>query len=378
MEILKNSYFVQNSTKIKNLDEKIKDKIFKKKKKAYNKSEDEKQPINNSNRILKQKNIKNEDKNFLEETRIESSSILFYFREIENFYPFDYYKNLNKDINKEKWIPERFVCQNFKQLINFCIQNKLNNSENFKLKFNKFLVDCKILKSNLNKLESFLIKFFTGKRIDHNDLKLDSIEIVLLAFVLIKKRYFNLENIKFNCYFFNNLRTQVLKKRVDQNYRVIFKKLFSILKEQFESFNEFEKYYFAKAKQKLGLNDVSSNCVLSNSTEKIKSSGRNLKEDFGSIIRESKEFKGILKSYLKNDLKIQNKEFGVYKDYNKSIQKKIKTILKGWRSKNKSGKNIRARLILFLKNGLSNTKIKLPWGTNEVFLGVVDVYNLIK
>jgi hypothetical protein len=246
-----------------------------------------------------------------------------------------------------------------------------------------------ICTSDLTDLKSLLLKFLLNQEISENDLKISDIEFMLFTIFLIKKNYKFCKNLEWTPSSIEALRSKEIKKRSEQNYKVILKRFFKKVISNFneenklESFNDLEFY-------RVNFGEIANNCgedwsllryslVFNETHVKSKSNiPRKSKKIFAGVLKKNLHFMKQLGSYLDNNLEMNGERCGIHLDYTPILKNKVCMLIEQWRAKLYSNKNLKARLCKFVVDQVRNKKVKLPWGYVEIDRGVSSVRRLFK
>lgn len=242
--------------------------------------------------------------------------------------------------------------------------------------------------SNLCDLKQLLRKFLTNQPVRRKDINLSNIEILLFVVYLIKKKFQRITHLRWNCSYLNELREAYPKKRSEQNYKVILKRFFKKVISDFnrikglpqKSENEFYQFYFAKAARSLNydFNQLKFQHVF-NETKVARSKNqtpRHSKRIFARVLNKCPDFMRMMEDYMNNNLKLNNKTHGIYKDYSAILDKKLTMLLFKWRQALNTETDLRVELADFIVNKLLNDKVKLPWAYQELHQGILNVRDL--
>jgi hypothetical protein len=290
---------------------------------------------------------------------------------------------LNKNSNISESLP-RILEQ--MQLI---FHNRKNESVLIieKKKLKSLLDKSKIESCDLSGLSQFLKKFLNREPITLDDLKLSDLELILFCLFIIKKKFKKILNPKWNKEYIENLRISPTQKTSEQNYKIIFKKFFKLIINDFNKKNNLElsdntgfyKHHFETIATSLNQDwrNLRFKFVFNEyRNKKLNKKGRHSKKEFARVLKKSEEFMSMFNSYLNDSLQIEGSQHGIFLDYWPIIESKLKLLIERWRTKFCSNKNIKSRLCNFLVAQMQNDKIKLPWGFGEIQQAILNVKRL--
>jgi hypothetical protein len=253
------------------------------------------------------------------------------------------------------------------------------------------LAEVDIQMSHLINLKNLLSKFMKEEPITSEDMKLSNLEIILFCLFLVKKRFLDLEALRWTPECLNQFRNQEMLKRSEQNYKVVLKRAFKTLISTFNTENsilganeeEFYKHYFEKVSKEFGIPiDSFKPQKIFNEIKSTKKNGklekRKSKKEFASMLKKSTEFMNLLQNYLNDDLVIGGKEEGIFRDCMKELDRKLPLMIFNWQKRLGNEKNFRDEFVQFLVETLVNDKVKLPWSASEVRRGVSSVLRLFR
>lgn len=253
------------------------------------------------------------------------------------------------------------------------------------------LANIDIKMSHLVGLKNLLSKFMKEETVILKDLDLSNLEILLFCLFLVKKRYLDLEAIQWTPECINKLRNQEMLKRSEQNYKVVLKRAFKTLICTFNTEHsvlggneaEFYEYYFGKVSRDYNISienfkpqKIFNEIKSKNKTKKFEK--RKSKKEFASMLKKSSEFMTLLKRYLNDELVINNKIEGIFKDCMKELDRKLPLMIFNWQKKLGNEGDFKKEFIQFLAATLVNDKVKLPWSASEVQRGVSSVLRLFR
>ena len=212
---------------------------------------------------------------------------------------------------------------------------------------------------------------------------------MFFSIFLVKKNYKKIKSLKWTPDSLKELRNYEIKKRSEQNYKVILKRFFKKLVKNFNHVNkidlkndfEFYKVNFSKYAEKDNEDwKCLRYCTVFNENHKksFKTNQRKSKKLFAKILKQNIKFMQNLEDYLENKLVLQNKKIGIHLDYTPILKKKVDNLIEKWKDKLYSNKNLKARLCKFVLDQIKNNKIKLPWGYTEINQGILNVRKLFK
>jgi hypothetical protein len=304
-------------------------------------------------------------------------------------------RNPNKESvwdRKKKKKTGGHVARNFKvilqsMLIIFENRKSKVHAEEEKKKLKQLLNGAVIAPSDFQKVQMFLKKFLSEKKLTEEDLLMSDIEIILFALFIVKKKFSGLRNLEWNPENLQNLRYQKTKKTSEQNYKIIFKKFFKLIIRDFNKNQglpssedlEFYKFNFETLASSMGEDwrKLQFKFVFNEDRAKsIPKSGRQSKKIFAKVLQKSPIFMKQMQEYLENKLVLGAKTHGVHTDYWPIIESKLEQMVDRWTEKFKSKKNIKSRLCNFLVAQMKNDKIKLPWGYGEINQAISNVNKL--
>jgi hypothetical protein len=275
-----------------------------------------------------------------------------------------------------------------KQMQNI-FQNRKNPSilllEKKKLKC--LLNDATIASSDLSGLSKFLKKFLNREPIHTSDLCLTDLELILFCLFVIKKKFKKIINPQWTLSFIEKLRGSPTQKTSEQNYKIIFKKFFKLVIQDFNKKNqldlnndsEFYRFHFQKISESFNQDwqNLKFKFVFNEyRNKKLSKKGRHSKKEFARVLKKSKNFMKMFQDYLDDSLMIQESQHGIFRDYWPIIEGKSRLLLERWRTKFCSNKNIKSRLCNFIVSQMQNDKIKLPWGFGEIQQAILNVERL--
>ena len=253
------------------------------------------------------------------------------------------------------------------------------------------LQDVDIQMNHLIGLKNLLSKFMKEEPISEKDMDLSNLEIILFCLFLVKKRFLDLEALRWTPECLNQFRNQEMLKRSEQNYKVVLKRAFKTLISTFNTENsilganedEFYKHYFGAVSAEFGIPiDAFKPQQIFNEIKTQKQSGkvekRKSKKEFALMLKKSTDFMELLQSYLSDELVIGGKPEGIFRDCMKELDRKLPLMIFNWQKRLGNEKCFRDEFIQFLVETLVNDKVKLPWSASEVRRGVSSVLRLFR
>jgi hypothetical protein len=273
-------------------------------------------------------------------------------------------------------------------LMNTSRKNKIL-MDHYKKKLRSLLNNVKIITNDLSQLHSLLLKFLLNKKIQEDDLELSDLEIMLFCIFLVKKNYQMVDFMKWTPESFNRLRVIELKKRSEQNYKVILKRFFKKIIKNFNSENnlninddlEFYKFHFeelATAHNENWRLLRYGNVFNEKHSSPLPTNERKSKKLFAKILKQNSVFMKKLNDYLSNQLILGSKTHGIHIDYSLILGNKVNLLIDKWKNRLYSNKNLKARVCKFVQDQIKNNKIKLPWGYTELDQGILNVKKLFE
>jgi hypothetical protein len=268
------------------------------------------------------------------------------------------------------------------------VRSRSSEFSNKKRQFECILKTMDLDHNNLEGFQNLLIKFLKGEPIEREDMNLSDLEIILFLLFLVKKKFKKLSNLKWNQDSLNEVRSYGVNKRSEQNYKIILKRFF---KKVIQNFNEernldlkndfeFYKFYFQEIAdsfnhdwEKLRFETVFNETKVCLSQEYRRQS----KKFFARILKRSKPFMASLNNYLMNKLELKGKTHGIILDYLPILKKKSYLLTTKWR-KNLYEETTVDKIAVFVSNQLKNNKVKLPWSLVEINQGIVNVRRLFE
>ena len=287
-----------------------------------------------------------------------------------------------------------FFASNFQQLY-FTIKElgstKANTQrrEFVKEKLNDLISKANLQDRSLKRLINFLNKFLLNKKLNHNDILLNDVEVLLFCIFLKKKKYEYLEVFEWNLDDIERLQYQQVKKRSEQKLKIILKPFFKKMIQQFKIDNsiedinneEFYKFYFKDAADICNVNwqEIKFEKVFNEKKVNTKNTGRvKTKKCFARVLKKSKIFYLKLKEYLDSETFIGETKFGVMKDNLKITEGKIIKLINKWESIINLNEYEQKDFIKFVISNLENNKVKFPWGYQEIKTSVQSFYKLLR
>ena len=265
------------------------------------------------------------------------------------------------------------------------------DKERLRKDIQKCLVDVDIKMNHLIGLKNLLSKFMKEEQITQKDMNLSNLEILLFCLFLVKKRYLDLEALRWTPECLNQFRNQEMLKRSEQNYKVVLKRAFKTLISTFNAENsilggnenEFYEYYFGEVSKEFGISldsfkpqQIFNEIKSRKQTKKFEK--RKSKKEFASMLKKSAGFMDLLQRYLKDDLTINKKKEGIFIDCMKELDRKLPLMIFNWQKRLGNENNFKNEFIKFLVETLVNDKVKLPWSASEVRRGVSSVLRLFR
>ena len=295
-------------------------------------------------------------------------------------------RSASNDLSTEKPELTKFAAMNFvslfqimKELIYF--KNDQSLFTNSKLKLRKFFENVTLKCSKLEQLANLLNKFLLGYLITNSDLLLSDMEVVIFCLFLSKKKYKIDPKFLWNEISMNQLRSQKVAKRNEQNYKLVLKPFLKKMIREFNRQNDlpinqengFYKFHFESTCNELNLDwrDLKFQSIF-NETRREDFSIRRIrsKKLFANIISKNQKIMKDLEDYINNQLDIRSYIHGVRYDNSVIIEKKLKKVMEKWSRELSSDVGIKLRLEDFVLGNLGNSKMKLPWGMAEVYHAV--------
>ena len=242
--------------------------------------------------------------------------------------------------------------------------------------------------NEMNRLEALLKKFLLGRELTAEDLKLTDLELVVFVLFLVKKKFEGLTDLKWTPLALSSLRHQTIKKRREQNYKVILKRFLKIVISDFNRRNdlpkkndeEFYRHYFRESIEdyECEWQHIRFQTVFNETrVNKIgRASQRCSKQDFAFAMAKSHELMDLLDKYLKDKLVLNGCTYGIFKEYSVLIKRKVALLLFKWREDLDGEQSLKRSLADFVASKVLNDKVKLPWGLFEIEQGVGNVRDL--
>ena len=227
--------------------------------------------------------------------------------------------------------------------------------------------NTKIEPDSFGKIQHFLKKFLGDKPLAREDLLLSDLEIILFLLFVIKKKYEGLDSLDWTLAQLEALRRQRTKKTSEQNYKIIFKKFFKLIVQDFNAKHalasgddlQFYKSNFGAIADSLNQDwrQLQFKFVFNEDRSKsIKKNGRQSKKNFARVVQRNAEFMDSLEKYLRDELVLKGQRHGVFADYWPVIETKLEYMIDRWMDKFKSKKNF-----------LINSLIKQAVGRSRFF-----------
>ena len=253
------------------------------------------------------------------------------------------------------------------------------------------LEEVDIEMNHLIGLKNLLSKFMKEEPITHKDMDLSNLEVLLFCLFLVKKRYLDLEALRWTPDCLNQFRNQEMLKRSEQNYKVVLKRAFKTLISTFNAENsilggneqEFYEYYFGRVSREFNISidsfkpqQIFNEIKTGKQSKKFEK--RKSKKEFASMLKKSDNFMNLLQNYLKDDLVINGKNEGIFRDCMKELDRKLPLMIFNWQKRLGNENNFKNEFIKFLVDTLINDKVKLPWSASEVRRGVSSVLRLFR
>lgn len=273
--------------------------------------------------------------------------------------------------------------------LHFIFENRKNSEilETEQIKLKKLLDRTGVQSSDFGGLSRFMTKFLSERELAAEDLRMSDLELVMFAFFIVKKKFQDLEGLEWDAASLNRLKSAPTKKTSEQNYKIIFKRFFKLVVQDFNRRHrlspadtcEFYRAHFGAVAEAMGQDwrDLEFKFVFNEYRDKrMSKQGRHSKKKFARVLKNSPAFMQLFRSYLGDRLSIQGRTHGIFVDYLPVIDKKLLQMIRRWRAKFKSNKNIKSRLCKYLIAQLKNDKIKLPWGFGEIRQAICNVDKL--
>ena len=324
--------------------------------------------------------------------RNEEDNLYFCFQKNQKFDQSDKFSKKEKPKYKKKGHAAENIYKIMKNMSKIIYDRTLRRD---KPRLRKDLEEClqnvDIKMNHLIGLKNLLSKFMKEETINTEDMDLSNLEILLFCLFLVKKRYLDLEALQWTPKCLNQFRDQEMLKRSEQNYKVVLKRAFKTLISTFNAENsvlggnenEFYEHYFGKVSKEFNISIDSFkpqqifNEIKTNKQSK-KFEKRKSKKEFASMLKKSTEFMNLLQRYLEDDLVINGKNEGIFKDCMKELDRKLPLMIFNWQKRLGSEQDFKNEFIKFLVGTLVNDKVKLPWSASEVRRGVSSVLRLFR
>ena len=242
----------------------------------------------------------------------------------------------------------------------------------------------------MNQLETLLKNFLLGRELTAEDLNLTDLELVVFVLFLVKKKFAGLEDLKWTPESLSSLRLQTIKKRREQNYKVILKRFLKIVISDFNRRNDlpkkhdehFYKHYFRESIEDYDCEwqHIRFQTVFNETrVNKIgRASQRCSKRDFAFAMARSGELMDLLNKYLEDKLVLNGCPYGIFREYSVLIKRKVALLLFKWREDLNGEQSLKRSLADFVASKVLNDKVKLPWGVFEIEQGVRNVRDLFE
>lgn len=283
--------------------------------------------------------------------------------------------------------------KNVMKALSKIIYNRLLRRDKFTLRLDieNSLKGVKIELTHLVNLKNLLTKFMKGETLTEQDLQLSNLEIVLFCLFLVKKRYLDLETLRWDVQSLTNLQSREMLKRSEQNYKVILKRAFRTLISSFNtehgvidgSDELFYSHFFDQVSKEhdIEIENFKPQKIFNEIRVPAKArrfQKRKSKKEFASLLKRSPAFITRLKAYLSDNLEINGQQEGIMRDCMKELDRKLPLMIFNWQKRLGSGPEFKQELISFLTRTLVNDKVKLPWSASEVRNGVESVRRLFQ
>ena len=251
------------------------------------------------------------------------------------------------------------------------------------------LDDSTIRTSTFENLKNLLIKFLLNQQISGSDLMVSDIELVLFTLFLVKKTYNSTPDMQWSASCLRKLQSTQLKKRSEQNYKVILKRFFKKMISTFNSKHrlesnddlEFYRFHFEEVAGQCGEDwkQLRYSMVFNeNEHQNTQHGDKKSKKVFAQVLSKNTVFIEQMRKYMTNKLVVEGETSGIYIDYTPILMNKLGLLIDKWKAKLYSNKNLKARLCKFVVDQIKNKKVKLPWGYSEIDNGVLNIFRLFK
>ena len=253
-------------------------------------------------------------------------------------------------------------------------------------RFGKALRYCDLKAGPMEGLQNLLIKFLKCEPLSKKDITISELETLLFLFFLVKKKYMNVQKMIWSVEHLNKMKFKTRKRRNEQNYKMILKRFFKLVIQEFNESrglpeteeDAFYKYYFD------AYNDhptrLKFQFIFNESQQRYTEPDqrRQSKKFYAKTLHESHEFMDLLDRFLKDDLVLDNRNSGVLSMFGRLVELKTKLLVQKWSRYFCRPGDLRQKLVAFVGEGLCNTKLKLPWGLNEIRRGVETIQELFE
>lgn len=260
------------------------------------------------------------------------------------------------------------------------------------------LRELKLGTPGIRNLENFMLKFFCKEKIGEADIEsLSMTERLVFMAVLVKKRYHDVDDFDFTPETIQYFKMRSTVKRKEQQYKIILKKCFKALINQFgsrmsarfktkiiarvDAKEKFYNYYFGALVESsdLTMKDIYLETIF-NETKDKRGKNRQSKKKVANLLCESPEFNSLLGDYLNDKCLEEGKRTGVQLKALTEISSKVPLIISNWKKSlhGQSAASAEGRVADFLVDFFANKRIKLPWTTKEVEHAVESVKQLLK
>lgn len=253
-------------------------------------------------------------------------------------------------------------------------------------RFLKALQNCHLTSSNLPGLRNLLSKFLKCEPLTKKDITISELEIILFIFFLVKKRYMNVQKMEWSVEGLNKMKFKTRKRRNEQNYKMILKRFFKLAIRKFNmqygvketEEDQFYEYYFGEFIEKPSR--LKFQIIFNETSQRYteNSNPRQNKKFYAETLQRSHEFMDLLDKFLKDEFEDDFGVTGVGQIFLELMESKTNFLVEKWARVFKGSGNIEMKLIDFLRAGLRNTKLKLPWGMGEVRGAVEKVRELFE
>lgn len=270
-----------------------------------------------------------------------------------------------------------------------CAKKDASSLQEHRTRLRRMLDRAEISTCDLQRLKRLLLKFLLNQPLTPADLDVSDLELILFCVFLVKKNYPVFEELQWSPATLKVLQSVEIKKRSEQNYKVILKRFFKKVIRHFNIQNGLEpndnlEFYRANFETLARRHNEDwrllryGNVFNENMSSVLQRNQRKSKRVFAKVLKQNEEFMRQLEEYLDNGLELGGKVHGIHLDYTPILGNKVKLLTDKWRGKLYSNKNLKARVCKFVQDLILNNKVKLPWGYTEIDQGVRNVRRLFR